>query len=83
MWWKRANQAGGVSAFLVGTLIYVALLFVPDLPKRSGILIALPASAMAMYLFSLIGQNERAAMIDEVAALHADNPPQPGAENSH
>ena len=70
LWWKRANLAGGVAAFLVGLAVYVAMIFVPDLPKRSGILIALPASALAMGLAGSLGKPDPPGMIESVARLH-------------
>ena len=70
--WKRANLSGGVAAFTVGVGIYVLMIFVPDLPKRSGILFALPASAITMYLMAIFGTPDAPEMIDDIETLHRD-----------
>ena len=73
LWWKRANLSGGVAAFLVGVVVYVAILFVPDLPKRSSILFALPASFLAMWIMGITGRADSPEKIEEMAALHVDD----------
>jgi hypothetical protein len=40
------------------------------LPKRSPILIALPISAMAMYVGSYLGKPDNETLIESVAQLH-------------
>ena len=72
LWWKRANLAGGIAAFLVGIGVYVVMIFLPDVPRRSGILLALPASTLAMWLAGTFGRSETPTMIDAVERLHAE-----------
>ena len=73
IWWRRANLAGGIAAFLVGVALYAALVLVPEVPKRAGILFALPASAAAMWLAGVLGKRESKEMIEAVEQLHGDN----------
>lgn len=70
LWWRRANSVGGIAAFVVGVAVYAALVFMPDLPKRSGILIALPASAVAMWLGGIVGKADSSTMVEAVGQLH-------------
>lgn len=70
LWWKKATAAGGVAALLTGSVIYLAVQFTPGPPPLSAILLALPASACAMWIFSRFQQPEEAAIIAEVARLH-------------
>ena len=85
LWWKRANLAGGVAAFVVGVAVYAAMVLMPyaamvlmpdvpmpDVPKRAGILVALPASAAAMWLAGILGKAETPTMIEAVERLHSD-----------
>ncbi len=80
LWWKRANLAGGVAAFVVGVAVYAALVLMPyaamvlmpDVPMRAGILVALPASAAAMWLAGILGKAETPTMIEAVERLHSD-----------
>lgn len=73
LWWKRANLAGGIVAFVVGVAVYAAMVLLPDVPKRAGILIALPTSAAAMWLGGIFGKTETPAMIEAIERLHADS----------
>ena len=75
LWWKRANVGGGVAAFVFCVVTYVLLLFVPELPKRSGILIALPMSALAMSCFSMLTARDVPEKIEAIAALHQSGEP--------
>jgi SSS family transporter len=70
LWWKRANLAGGLAAFLLGVVAYVLLSNTPELPNRSPILLALPISALSMFLGGYFGAPDDPAMIDDVAQLH-------------
>lgn len=72
LWWRRANLWGGVAAFSLGVLTYVVLAFEPDMPKRSGILIALPVSFLAMWIGSLLTAPDYADVAESVEALHRD-----------
>ena len=72
LWWKRANVAGGVGALVVGALVYVLVQFDVggiDL-GLSPILVALPASALAMWVGSRVGAPESQEMLEAVEALH-------------
>lgn len=72
LWWKRANLTGGVAAFLVGVSTYAAMMFWPEMPKRCGILFALPASGAAMWIAGSLAKTELPRMIEDVAQLHGD-----------
>ncbi|MEZ4453267.1 MAG: sodium:solute symporter family protein [Nannocystaceae bacterium] len=72
LWWKRANRAGGIAALVVGSGSYVALLLFGAPWGLSPILLALPASALAMIVGAWIGGRDPGAVIDAVARLHAD-----------
>ena len=72
LWWKRANLAGGIAALLVGVAIYVGMVAWPEAPTRSGVLIALPASCVAMWLGGVLGKSDQPAMIDAVGRLHEE-----------
>lgn len=73
LWWKRANTAGGIAAFLMGVAVYVVMVIVPDVPKRSGILVALPASTVAMWLAGRFGKPDSPTMIEAIGQLHTSN----------
>ena len=75
LWWRRANLAGGIAAFLSGVatylvLIYLVMMKVPGVPTRSAILVALPASAVAMWLGGSLGKADAPQVIEAVAGLH-------------
>lgn len=70
LWWKRANVAGGVSAIVVGALVYVLVHFAVIDVGASPILIALPTSAAAMIAGGILGSPEQEEMLDSIAALH-------------
>jgi sodium/pantothenate symporter len=70
LWWKKANLAGGVASMLIGSAVYLIVPFTPGTPPLSAILVALPASALAMWLFSQIGQPNRSEMVEAIARLH-------------
>ncbi len=74
LWWKRASRMGGVSAFVVGVVIYVAMVFVPDFPKRAGILVAIPASILTMWIVSHFSGGDDERTIEAVGELHQDEP---------
>jgi sodium/pantothenate symporter len=70
LWWKRANLAGGVAALLTGTIVYLIVQFTPGAPPFSAILFALPASALAMWLFSQFGRPPQPQILETVTNLH-------------
>jgi len=70
LWWKGANRAGGVAAFLTGAVVYLVVQFTPGSPPLSAILFALPASTFALYAGSRLGRPDPAALHAHVAALH-------------
>lgn len=72
LWWKRANLAGGIAAFLVGVIAYVTLVNMSGLPQRSPILLALPASALAMWIAGRFGKPDAPQVIEAVAGLHGN-----------
>ncbi len=72
LWWRRANLAGGLAAFIVGVTIYIGMMFLPGAPKRCGILLALPASACAMWLAGRLGKPDDASMFADIARLHEE-----------
>jgi sodium/pantothenate symporter len=68
LWWKRANLAGGVAALLTGSLLYLFLELTPTgLP---AILVALPASAFAMWIGGRLGSREKSEMLEAIHRLH-------------
>jgi sodium/pantothenate symporter len=72
LWWKRANLAGGISALVIGALLYaliqVGFINIPISP----ILVALPASALAMWAGGRLGTPEAPDMVEQIARLHED-----------
>jgi sodium/pantothenate symporter len=72
LWWKGANLSGGLASLVTGAATYLALSFSPVRLPLAPILIALPASAAAMILGSLLGPAEREEMLGEIARLHAE-----------
>ncbi len=70
LWWRRANVAGGVAALVVGVLTYLAAHFSPGMPPLSAILVALPASAVAMWLGGALGPPAPGEMLKEIERLH-------------
>ena len=74
LWWKRANLAGGLASFVFGVIAYVALIQLPDLPKRSPILVALPLSTIAMAIGGYVGKPDEPKMIQSVGKLHGTSP---------
>ena len=69
LWWKRANLVGGLAALLTGSALYLFLELATD---YASILIALPASAAAMWIGSRLGTNERPEMLEAIRALHGE-----------
>jgi Na+/proline symporter len=75
LWWKRANLSGGIASLLTGAAVYLAVQFTPGTPPLSAILFALPASALAMAVFSRFGQPNSREMLQTVGNLHQDSGP--------
>lgn len=74
LWWKRANLAGGVAAFVMGAGVYLVLQLglKGAVPPLSAILFALPASMLGMIIGGVVGTPETEARLDEVKALHRE-----------
>lgn len=70
LWWRRANRTGGVAALVVGAGIYIFTQFGVFGVGVAPILVALPASALAMVAGALLGSPDDAAMLQEIEALH-------------
>lgn len=72
LWWRKANLAGGLAALVTGALVYALLQFrLVDLPV-SPILVALPASALAMWMGGRLGAPEEPVMLEQIGWLHED-----------
>ena len=76
LWWKRATRMGGVASFVCGAGVYLGLVVLSadpialEIPKRTPILFALPASAVAMWLGSRATAPDPDEHIAEIARLH-------------
>ncbi len=70
IWWKRANLLGGVLALVLGAVTYVLVHFGILDVGLSPILVALPASAVAMLVGGLVGRPESDAMLEQIVNLH-------------
>lgn len=70
LWWKKANLAGGVASLLAGSAVYLIVQFTPGAPPLSAILFALPASALAMVIFSKIRPSNESRIIAAISKLH-------------
>jgi len=71
IWWKKANLSGGMASLLIGAGVYLAVQFTPGTPPLSAILFALPASAVAMAIFSAIGRPNAPEMVEKIGSLHS------------
>lgn len=67
LWWKRANLAGGMASLVTGSFLYVLLELATD---AASILIALPASALMMWIGGRFGASENAEMLAAIQGLH-------------
>jgi Na+/proline symporter len=70
LWWRRANLAGGLASLVVGPTAYLVVHFTPGTPPLSAILVALPASALAMWAGGRLGAAPPAAVVSRIAELH-------------
>ena len=70
LWWKRANMAGGVASLVVGALTYILVQFSVIDVGLTPILVALPASAVAMIAGAHLGAPDDAEMLAQIEALH-------------
>ena len=70
LWWRKANLTGGVGAVVSGAVVYVLVhVGVIDI-GLAPVVVALFASAAAMFLGGLLGPSESAEMIEQIEALH-------------
>ena len=72
LWWKKANLAGGLASMFAGFTVYLFFHFSHWAPPLSAILIALPASAVAMVIGSRFGKPVEAALVAAIGKLHQD-----------
>ena len=72
LWWKKANLAGGLAALVTGTMVYALLQFHLVALPVSPILVALPASGLAMWVGGRLGAPEEPRMLEQIGRLHED-----------
>lgn len=72
LWWKKANLAGGIASMVAGFVFYLFFHFSHSAPPLSAILIALPASVLAMVIGSRFGKPVEAKMIEAIGKLHRE-----------
>jgi Na+/pantothenate symporter len=72
LWWTKANLAGGLAALVTGAVVYGLLQFGLITLPASPILVALPASALAMWIGGRLGAPEDPAMLEQIGRLHGD-----------
>jgi Na+/proline symporter len=70
LWWKKANLAGGIASLVIGVVVYLFFQFSSWMPPLSAILVALPASALAMVIGSKFGQPAKPEMVENIERLH-------------
>ena len=70
LWWKKANLSGGIASIVLGVGVYLTVQFNPDTPPLSAILYGLPASALAMVVFSQFGPVTSDDIQSKVEGLH-------------
>jgi sodium/pantothenate symporter len=73
LWWKKANLAGGLAALVTGAVVYGLLQFGLITLPASPILVALPASALAMWIGGRLGAPEKPVMLEQIGRLHGDD----------
>lgn len=74
LWWKKANLAGGVASVVVGSVSYALVVIL----NRNGVLpssvapivVAIPASLVAMYVGGIVGARASDEMLHSIEALH-------------
>jgi len=75
LWWTRANRAGGVAALVAGAGSYsLCLAGIVDI-GLPPIVVSLCASGLAMAAGGWLGAPETAAMREQIARLHLQEPP--------
>jgi SSS family transporter len=72
LWWKKANLIGGIASMISGFSFYLFFQFSHWMPPLSAILIALPASVLAMVIGSRFGKPVEVTMIAAINKLHRD-----------
>jgi Na+/proline symporter len=70
LWWKKANLAGGIASMVVGVVVYLFFQFSSWMPPLSAILVALPASALAMVIGGKFGRPVQPEIIEKIERLH-------------
>jgi sodium/pantothenate symporter len=70
LWWKKANLLGGIASIVMGVGAYLTVQFNPDAPPLAAILYGLPASALAMVVFSQFGSITSYDIQSTIEGLH-------------
>ena len=70
LWWKKANLFGGIASIVMGVGVYLTVQFNPDAPPLAAILYGLPASALAMVVFSQFGSITSYDIQSTIEGLH-------------
>ncbi|SVA72255.1 uncharacterized protein METZ01_LOCUS125109 [marine metagenome] len=70
LWWKKANLFGGIASIVMGVGAYLTVQFNPDAPPLAAILYGLPASALAMVVFSQFGSITSNDIQSTIEGLH-------------
>lgn len=70
IWWKRANTSGAVASLVAGTGVYLYVQLGTQAPAFSAIVVALPVSAVAMWVGSLLGHPTPLQIQQKLSELH-------------
>jgi Na+/proline symporter len=70
LWWRRANLVGGIASLVTGAAAYALLQLEIIAVPVSPILVALPASAFAMWIGSRLGAEDSSGILERVESLH-------------
>jgi sodium/pantothenate symporter len=70
LWWRRANLAGGIASLSTGTATYALLELDVVAVSVSPILVALPASVLAMWIGSRFGTEDSRTLLERIQSLH-------------
>jgi Na+/proline symporter len=72
LWWKKANLAGGMASMIIGFAVYLFFQFSHGMPPLSAILIALPVSALVMWIGGRFAKPPEPALLAAIEKLHRE-----------